>query len=177
MPHYCDTPWGESLEEDLSSKLGIESLSVFLSGMPHPVFPHHDDGRAGYVDQLGEFGLRVSVSVSPIFESLLAGRLCPDKAVADWGMPAVAFYCVEESRVRVLGYCDFFTFDGDGEWGRCHGFLLPFVRCCEVKEFLHVILSFFGECPSPAWSFSGACSVPVDTVGVSCSFEFDHAAS
>lgn len=71
--------------------------------------------------QSGEFGLRVSVPVPPIFESLLAGRLCPDKAVADWGMPAVAFDCVEESRVRALGYCDAFAFDGGGEWFRCHG--------------------------------------------------------
>lgn len=145
--------------------------------MPQPVLPHHDNGRTGYVDQLCEFGLRVSVPVSPIFESLLAGRLCPDKAVADWGMPAVAFYCVEEPRVRVLVDRDLFAFDGGGEWFRCHGFLLPFVRCCEVEEFLHVFLAFFGECPSPAWSFPDTDSTPIDAVNVSFAFEFDHAAS
>ena len=117
---------GELLEENFSAELGIESLSVFLAGVSQPVFPHHDDGRAGYVDQLCEFGLRVSVPVPPIFESLLAGRLRPDEAVADWGMPAVAFDCVEESRVRVLNYRDFFAFDGGGEWFRCHGFLTFF---------------------------------------------------
>ena len=53
----------------------------------------------------------------------------------------------------------------------------PFVWCRGVEEFLHGFLAFFGECPSPAWSFSGAESVPVDAVGVSLSFEFDHAAS
>lgn len=95
--------------------------------MPQPVFPHHDDGRTGYADQSGEFGLSVPVPVPPIFESLLAGRLRPDEAVADWGVPAVAFDCVEESRVRVLGYCDVFAFDGGGEWFRCHG-LLTFFR-------------------------------------------------
>ena len=145
--------------------------------MPQPVFPHHDDGRTGHVDQSGEFGLRVSVPVPPIFESLLAGRLRPDEEVVDRGMPAVAFDCVEESSVRVLGHCDFFAFESGGEWFRCHGFLLPFVRCCEVEEFLHVFLAFFGELPSPAWSFSGAYSVPVDAVNVSFAFEFDHAAS
>ena len=129
------------------------------------------------MDQSGKFGLRVSVPVPPIFESLLAGRLRPDEAVADWGMPAVVFYCVEESRVRVLVDRDLFAFDGGGEWFRCHGFLLPFVRCCEVEEFLHVFPAFFGELPSPAWSFSGAYSVPVDAVDVSFAFEFDHAAS
>lgn len=117
---------GESLKEDLAAELGIESPPIFLAWMSQPVFPHHDDGRTGYVDQLCEFGLRVSVPVSPIFESLLAGRLRPDEAVADWCMPAVAFGCVEESRVRVLGYCDFFAFDGGGEWFRCHGFLTFF---------------------------------------------------
>ena len=127
MPHYCDTPWGgELLEEDLAAEFGIESLSVFLAWMSQPVFPHHDGGRAGYVDQSGEFGLSVSVPVSPIFESLLAGRLCPDEAVADWGMPAVAFDCVEESRVRVLVDRDLFAFDGGGGWFRCHGLFTAF---------------------------------------------------
>ena len=135
--------------------------------MPQPVFPHHDDGRTGYVDQFGEFGLRVSVPVPPIFESLLAGRLCPDKAVADWGMPAVAFYCVEESRIRVLVYCDAFAFDGGGEWFRCHGFLLPFVRCCGVEDFLHEFLTFLSELPSPAWPIVSADAVSVDAVDVS----------
>ena len=94
--------------------------------MPQPVFPCHDDSRTGYVDQLCEFGLRVSVPVPPIFESLLAGRLCSDKEVTDWGVPAVAFDCVEESRVRVLDYCDVFAFDGGGEWFRCHGSFTAF---------------------------------------------------
>ncbi len=126
MPHCCDTPWGESFEEDLAAENGIESLSVFLAWMSQLVFPHHDDGWTGYVDQSGEFGLRVSVSVPPIFEPLLAGRLRPDETVADWGMPAVAFDCVEESRVRVLEYCDLFVFDDSGEWFHCHGFLTFF---------------------------------------------------
>lgn len=56
------------------------------------------------MDQFGEFGLSVSVPIPPIFESLLAGRLRPDEAVADWGTPAVSCGCVEESRVRVLGH-------------------------------------------------------------------------
>lgn len=122
MPHYCNTPWGELLEEDLAADLGIESLSVFLTGIPQSVFPHHDDGRAGYVDQLGEFGLRVSVSVPPIFESLHAGCLCSDERVADWLMFAVGSDSVEESCIGVLVYGDFSTFDGGGEWFLCHGF-------------------------------------------------------
>ena len=129
---------GELLEEDLAAEFGIESLSVFLAGMPQPVFPHHDDGRAGHVDQLGEVGLCVPVPVSPIFESLLAGRLCTDKAVADWGMPAVAFYCVEESRIRVLGHCDAFAFDGGGETTHdvSFCFVLRFGRCFECSRIL-----------------------------------------
>lgn len=78
------------------------------------------------MDQLGQVGLGVPVPVPPVFESLLAGRLRPDISVADWGMPAVAFDCVEEPRVRVLGYCDFFAFDGGGEWFRCHGLFTTF---------------------------------------------------
>ena len=94
--------------------------------MPQPVFPHHDDGRTGHVDQFGEFGLSVSVPVPPIFESLLAGRLRPDEAVADWGMPAVAFDCVEESRVDVLVDRDSFAFDDGGEWFCHHGLFTAF---------------------------------------------------
>nr|UVX87032.1 MAG: hypothetical protein [Bacteriophage sp.] len=56
-------------------------------------------------------------------------------------------------------------------------FLFPFVLCCGVEEFLCEFLAFFGELPSPAWSFSGAGAVSVDAVGVSVAFEFDHAAS
>lgn len=111
--------------------------------------------------------------VSPVFESLLAGCLRPDISVADWGVSAVAFDCVEESSVRVLGYCDFFAFDGGGEWFRCHGCLLPFIRCCGVEEFLHEFVAFFGELPSPAWPVVSAGAVSVDAVGVSGSFEFD----
>lgn len=103
--------------------------------MSQPVFPHHDDGRTGYIDQLCEFCLSVSVPVSPIFESLLAGRLCPDEAVADWGMPAVAFDCVEEPRVRVLNYRDFFAFDGGGEWFRWHGFFTFFRLVLWCRRF------------------------------------------
>ena len=87
------------------------------------------------MDQLGEFGLRVSVPVSPIFESLLAGRPRSDEAVADWGMSAVAFYRVEESRVRVLGYCDAFAFDGGGEWFRCHGLFTAFRPVSWCRRF------------------------------------------
>lgn len=54
--------------------------------------------------------------------------------------------------------------------------LFPFVRRRDVKEFLCQFPTFLGELPSPAWSFPGAGSVPVDSVGVSPAFEFDHAA-
>ena len=177
MLHEYDTPQDESFEEDVAAELGIDPLSVFLAWVSQPVFPHHDDGWTGYVDQFGEFGLRVSMPVPPIFEPLYAGRLRSYEAVVDRGMAAVAFDGVEESGIGVLIDRDLSAFDDSGEWFRCHGFLFPFVRCCEVEEFLHVFLAFFGECPSPAWSFPGAESVPVDAVGVSCSFEFDHAAS
>lgn len=56
-------------------------------------------------------------------------------------------------------------------------FLFPSVWVVGVEEFLHEFLAFFGECPSPAGAFSGADAVPVDAVGVSVAFEFDHAAS
>lgn len=94
--------------------------------MPHAVFPHHDDRRAGYVDQVGEFGLRVPVTVPPIFEPLHAGRLCPDELVVDRGVFPVGENGVEESRVGVLVYGDFFAFDGGGEWSLFHGFLISF---------------------------------------------------
>lgn len=129
------------------------------------------------MDQPGEFGLSVPVPVPPVFKSLLAGRLRPDEAVADWGMPAVAFDCVEESRVRILAYCDLFVFDDGGKWFRCHGCLLPFVRCRGVEDLLYEFLSFLGELPSPAWPVVSACAVSVDAVDVSRPFEFDHAAS
>lgn len=117
---------GGSLREDIASKLGIEHLSIFLAWVSQPVFPHHDDGWAGYVDQFGEFGLGVSVTVPPVFEPLHAGRLCPDERVADWDMFAVGPDGEEESCIGVLVYCDFFAFDGGGEWFRCHGFLIAF---------------------------------------------------
>lgn len=129
------------------------------------------------MDQPGELGLGVSVSVPPIFESLTGGRLGPDENVADRGMFSVGLDVIEGSRIGVLVYCDLFAFDGDGEWFLCHGFLFPFVWCCGVEEFLREFLAFFGELPSPAWSFPGADAVPVDAVGVAVSFEFDHAAS
>lgn len=94
--------------------------------MPQAVFPHHDDGWTGYVDQFGEFGLRVSVPVSPVFEPLYAGRLCPDEIVGDGSMTAIFFDAVEESRMRVLVYQDFLALDGNGEWFRGHGFLISF---------------------------------------------------
>ena len=72
--------------------------------MSQAVFPHHDDGRTGYVDQLGEVGLGVPVSVSPIFESLYAGRLRPDELVWDWSVAAVQSDGIEESRIGVLIY-------------------------------------------------------------------------
>lgn len=53
----------------------------------------------------------------------------------------------------------------------------PFVWCRGVKDFPYEFLSFFGELPSPAWSFSCADAVPVDAARVSRAFEFDHAAS
>lgn len=129
------------------------------------------------MDQFGEFGLCVSVTVPPIFEPLHAGRPWLDARVADWSVFAVGHNGVEEACVDVLVYEGFFAFDGDGEWFLCHGFSVPFVRCREVEEFLHVFPAFFGERPPPAWSFPIAYSVPVDAVGVSGSFEFDHAAS
>ena len=154
----------------------VQSLSAFLAWMPQPVFPHHDDGRAGYVDQFGEFGLSVSVSVPPIFEPLHAGRLCPDEVVVDWSVFTVGPDGVEESCVGVLAYREFSSFDDGGEWFRCHGFLFPFVWCRGVEEFLYKFLAFLGESPSPAWSFPFTDAVSVYTADVSCSFEFNHAA-
>ena len=129
------------------------------------------------MDQFGEFGLRVPVSVPPVFESLHAGCLCSDEVVVDWSVFSVGSDGVEESGIGVLAYGDFSAFDGGGEWFLCHGFLFPFVWCCGVEEFLCEFLAFFGELPSPAWSFPSAGAVSVDAVGVSGSFEFDHAAS
>lgn len=126
MLHGYDTPQDESFKEDAAAELGVDSLSVFLAWVSQPVFPHHDDGRTGYVDQFGEFGLRVSETVSPIFEALLAGRLRSYEAVVDWGMTAVAFDGVEESGIGVLVDRDLFAFDDGGEWFRCHGFLTFF---------------------------------------------------
>lgn len=177
MSHEYDTPHDESLEEDTAAELGIEPLSVFLTWVSQAVLPHHDDGRTGHVDQFGEFGLRVPATVPPIFEPLRAGRPCLDAGVSDWSVFSVGCNGVEEACIDVLVYEGFFAFDGDGEWFFCHGSLVPFVRCCGGEEFLHAFPAFFGECPSPAWSFPDACSVPVDAVGVSGSFEFDHAAS
>lgn len=56
-------------------------------------------------------------------------------------------------------------------------FLFPFVWRRDIEEFLHEFLAFFGELPSPAWAFSVADSVLVDSVDVSCAFEFYHATS
>ena len=73
------------------------------------------------MDQFGEFSLRVPVSVPPVFESLHAGRLCPDELVVDWRAFAVGPDGVEESGVGVLAYRDLSAFEGGGEWFRCHG--------------------------------------------------------
>lgn len=90
--------------------------------MSHSVFPHHDVGRAGYVDQFGKVGLSVPVSIPPVFEPLHAGRLCSDEVVVDWRVAAIVFDGVEESRIGVLVYRECFAFDGGGEWFCCHGF-------------------------------------------------------
>ena len=55
--------------------------------------------------------------------------------------------------------------------------LLPFVWCRGVEDLLHEFIAFLGELPSPAWPVVSAGAVSVDAVDVSCSFEFDHAAS
>lgn len=55
--------------------------------------------------------------------------------------------------------------------------LLSFVRCRGVEELLREFIAFLGELPSPAWAVVFADAVSVDAVDVSCSFEFDHAAS
>ena len=73
------------------------------------------------MDQFGEFGLGVPVPVPPIFEPLGGCRLGSDEVVADRGVASVGADVVEGSRIGVLVYCDFFVFDGDGEWFRCHG--------------------------------------------------------
>lgn len=136
MLHYCDTPLWGLLGEDIPAELGIEQPSVFLAWMPQPVFPHHDDGRTGYVDQFSEFGLRVSVTVPPVFEPLHAGRLCPDERVADWGVSAVVSDGEEESCIGVLVHRDFFVSDSGGEWFRGHGFLISFRPVLWCRGFL-----------------------------------------
>lgn len=78
------------------------------------------------MESFGEVGLRIPVAVSPIFEPLHAGRLCPDERVVDRGVSSVGEDGVEESRMGVLVYGDFFVFDGGGEWFLCHGFLISF---------------------------------------------------
>lgn len=90
--------------------------------MPQSVFPHHDDGRAGYVGQSSEFGLRVPEPVSPVFEPFWAGRPCFDESVVDWSVFSVGRDAVEEACVYVLVYREFFVSDGDGEECLCHGF-------------------------------------------------------
>lgn len=78
------------------------------------------------MDQFSEFGLRVPVTVPPIFEPLHAGRLWSDEEVVDRGVSAVGKDGVEESRIGVLVYGDFFAFDGGGEWFLCHGVFSSF---------------------------------------------------
>lgn len=125
MSLQCGTPY-ESFGEDFVAEFGVDQLPVFPAWVPPAVLPHHDDGRAGYMNQVGEFGLRVTVAVPPIFESLLAGRLRSDETVVDWRMPAVVADGVEESRVGVLTCQDFLAVDGDREWVRCHGGFISF---------------------------------------------------
>ena len=95
---------------------------MFLAWFPQPVFPCHDDGRAGDVGQFCEFRLCVSVPVSPVFESFLAGRPCFDESVVDWCMFPVGCDAVEEACVCVLVDLEFFVSDGDGEEFLFHGF-------------------------------------------------------
>lgn len=102
MLHEYDTPQDESFKENVAAELGIDPLSAFLAWVSQPVFPHHDDCRTGYVDQSGEFGLGVPVTVPPIFEPLHAGCLCSDELVVDRCMFPVVFDGVEESCARVL---------------------------------------------------------------------------
>ena len=73
------------------------------------------------MDQSGEVGLRVPESVSPIFESLHAGRLCTDEGVADRSVSTIGPDGVEESGIGVLVYRECSAFDGGCEWFRCHG--------------------------------------------------------
>lgn len=115
--------------------------------MPQPVFPHHDVCRTGYVDQFGEFGLRVPVSIPPIFEPLHAGCLCPDEIVVDWSVFAVGPDGVEESCISVLTYGDFSAFDGGGEWFLCHGFSYFLSSCVVVSR---------SPCAS-SWPFLVSC--------------------
>lgn len=122
----CDTPQGGLVGEYVGVERGVDRLSGFPAWMPRAVFPCFDDGLAAYVDQFGQIGLRVSVTVPPIFEPLYAGRLVPDEPVVDRRVPAVVFDGVEESRVRVLMHEGFLAFDGDGEWFLCHGVLISF---------------------------------------------------
>lgn len=105
---------------------------MFLAWISQAVFPHHDDRWTGYVYQAGEVGLRVSVTVPPIFEPLHAGRLSVDEEVVDGRMPAIVSDGVEESCIGVLVYRDFFFFDCGDEWVPCHGVLIPFrlLSCC-----------------------------------------------
>ena len=119
---------GELLGENLEAECGIESLSVFLAWMPQAVFPHHDDGRTGYVNQSGKLGLSVPVPVPPVFEPLHAGRLRPDEAVVDWSVPAIASDGVKKPCVRVLADREFSAVDGGDERFCCHGGLISFRR-------------------------------------------------
>lgn len=84
------------------------------------------------MDQAGEVGLCVSVTVPPIFESLHAGRLGTDVGVVDGYVPAIVSDGVEESCIGVLVYRDFFFLDCGDEWVPSHGVLSSFrlLSCC-----------------------------------------------
>ena len=165
------------VNEHVVAEYVIEQTSIFLAWISQSVFPRRDHRRTGYVDHFGELGLGVSVAVSPIFESLSAGRPYPDEIVVDRCVAAVAEDGVEKSCIGVLVYGCFFVVDGGGECGCFHGFLSPFGWCCGVEDFLHEVLAFLCELPSPAWPVVSAGAVPVRTMDVSRSFQFDHATS
>ena len=56
-------------------------------------------------------------------------------------------------------------------------FLSSFVRDCHEVALLDAFSAVLGEFPPPAWPVVSANAIPIDTVDVSCPFEFDHAAS
>lgn len=92
----------ESVGEDVRAEFGIDQLPVFFERVSQPVFPHLDNSLAGHVESFSQVGLRVPVTIPPIFEPLRAGNLIPDATVVDRGVPAVVSDGVEESSVGAL---------------------------------------------------------------------------